>query len=161
MQHVRQGLETTLGEAHYMTRFLSGHDMMSLCEGAEGKRVAYENTDRIKRLVKYVDCQRDADPHREHLDRFWEIYTGFNYPEKRSLFELWTGRTRLAEEGHRLVKEELRIRIDPAMDSAQIPRSRPDEHELILPASYESVEQFTEKLLAAMEQGCGLDPPAE
>ena len=161
MQHVRLGLETTLGDAHYMTRFLSGHDMMSVCEGAEGKRVAYEKTDRIKGLVKYVDCQRDEDPHREHLDRFWEIFTSFNYPEKRSLFELWTGRTRLREEGHRLAKEELRIRIDPTMDSSQIPRSRPDENELILPASYESVEQFTEKLLAAMEQGCGLDPPVE
>ena len=143
MQHVKQGLETILGEAHYMTRFLSGHDMMALCEGVEGKRAAYENTGRIKGMVKYVDCQRDEDPHREHFNRFWEIFEKMNYPEKRKLFELWTGRTRLPEEGHRLVKPELRIRIDPAMTKEQIPRSRPDELELILPPSYETPEQFT------------------
>lgn len=161
MAHLQKGFKECLGDAHFMTRFLNWHDLMIVVEGKDAKRGEYDKVDRLKGLIKYVDCD-EARANKDQIDRFWGIYSKFNYEEKKNLFQFWMGRSRLhLEEWGDLQKPEYRIRLDPALTAADIPRSRPWANEIIFPETYESEEKFQTQLLKAMKQGCGLEPPPE
>ena len=156
MHHVRVGIKTTLGDMSYLRSFLTWHDLMLLAEKDHQKKYdTDEGKEMFKKNTDYENCSDEDDL----VKWFWNVFNAFNYEDKKAYMNFVSGKSRCMHvlekarffKRHRIVKKSDKPEGD-------VPTSKPSDFELVLASSYASQDQLKEKLLEAINKGCGLEP---